>query len=173
MKYKKLWETARFQIDDMNDLLRCYYSTVNVVRIPEKNRYGLLHNQEKVLYNIILDCCNRSSETKEGKRMLADVDEFGLYLSMAFDHFSESLDVPFDFVKACLQHNPPPETMVDNMWYFTKLVHRQNRSLKGQISQLFDLLTPMIASCILLDSYRKRIIGKSINQTVVNLELTA
>ena len=90
--------------------------------------------------------------------MLPDVDEFGLYLSLAFDHFSETLDKPFDFVHASLKYQPIPETLADNILIFAKAVAR-NCQLEGQIKELFEKLTPMIVSCLMLDSARKRRIG--------------
>ena len=105
--------------------------------------------------------------------MLPDVDEFGLYLSLAFDHFSESLDKPFDFVQASLKNQPIPETFADNILILARAVAR-NCALEGQIKELFEKLTPMIVSCLMLDSARKKRIGMAPGATVGTCtELTA
>jgi hypothetical protein len=160
MKYAQLWRSPNSRIRDMDELLRCYYSTVHVVRIPKKSRIQLLHDQRNVLYKTIVNCCRESQEVKLDRRMLADVDEFGLYLSMAFDHFSESLDAPFDYVEASLKHQPPPETLAQSILTFAKLV-ASRRNLHGKITHLFDEITSMVASCLILDSTRKQRIGPS------------
>lgn len=143
----------------MNDLLRCYYSTVKVVRLPEKSRLQRMHDQRKELHQAIQECCNETMEAKKDRKMLPDVDAFGLYLSLAFDHFSESLDTPFDYVEASLKHRPPPETFADNFKVFVKMV--ADRTSEKKVSHLFDFLTPFVASCLILDSSRKQRIGKT------------
>ena len=142
----------------MDDLLRCYYSTVHVIRIPKKSRFQLLHEQRNSLYQVIVDCCRESQEAKLDRRMLANVDEFGFYLSLAFDHFSESLEVPFDYVEASLREQPPPETLSDNIFAFARII-ADSFGIQGKIEELFTKLTPMIASCLMLDSTRKQHIG--------------
>ena len=89
--------------------------------------------------------------------MLPDVDQFQMYLSLAFDHFSETLEEPFDYVKASLQLRPPPETLADNVLEFTLLVAKE----RVDIEQVFvrSGLTDLVASCIMLDSARKRHFG--------------
>ena len=91
--------------------------------------------------------------------MLPDADEFGLYISLAFDHFSESLELPFDYVEASLKHQPPPVSLADNIINFARMIANQDPQL--QIAQLFTKLAPMVASCLMLDSARKQRMGKS------------
>lgn len=158
-KYASIWESRALEIEDMRDLLKCYYSSVSVVRIPHKSRYNLLNEQRDKLYELIVDCCLRSYQAKLAKRMLADVDEFGLYLSLAFDHFAESLDVPFDFIRASLKSHPPPETFHANLYSFILQV-RNWKGFVGQVQTLFDLVKPMVASCIMLDSSRNQRMGQ-------------
>lgn len=161
MKYAAMWqERSNTSIDDINDLLRFYYSTVNVVRIPLKSRHQLLHEQREVLFEIIHDCCQKTFEQSQRRRMLADVDDFGMYVSLAFDRFAESLDEPFDYMQASLKSQPPPRSMGDHVYGFSKLVHRRSGKPKPHAAQLFDKLTPMIASCLMLEAARKQRLGK-------------
>lgn len=117
-----------------------------------------MHDQSKQLYKVINDCCTSSRNMKLARKMLPDVDEFGLYLTLAFDHFSESLDIPFDYVEASLKHQPPPTTLSESLMAFARLVAREVHI--DDIATLFTRLTPFIASCLLLDAARKRRIGK-------------
>lgn len=153
-----MWKSANVQIRDVSDLIKCYYSTVKVVRLPDGSRLQRMDDQRKVLYRVIRDCCEDTMDVKMERRMLPDVDEFGLYLSLAFDHFSESLDVPFDYVKASLKHRPPPVTLAQNLQDFIVLIAEQMYKL--DVTRLFQLLTPFVASCLMLDSSRKQRIGK-------------
>ncbi|KAI9158039.1 Calcium-independent phospholipase A2-gamma [Paramyrothecium foliicola] len=157
--YVKKWQSANFRISDMDELFGCYYSSVHVIRIPDKSRYQLLSNQRDDLYSLIIRCCNKAFIKKKDNRMLPDVDEFGLCLSLAFDHFSQTLDEPFDYVQASLKYKPPPETMADNLHIFSRLVG-QKLGLQGQIEPLFNKLTHMVASCLMLDSVRNRRFGQ-------------
>jgi hypothetical protein len=157
-RYADKWKSYQSRVRDMEDLLKCYYSTVHVVRLPDKSRFQRMHDQREELYSVIINCCKDSHETKMERNMLPDVDEFGLYLSLAFDHFSESLDEPFDFVAASLKYQPVPDSMQDNMKRFVFAIG-ETQGMRGRISELFTMLTPMIASCLMLDSARKQRIG--------------
>lgn len=97
---------------------------------------------------------------KRSHRMMADVDQFGLYLSLAFDHFSKTLDVPLDYVQASLKCRPSPETLAENVFEFVELVG-QKRGIEGEIQTLFDDVTDLVASCITLDASRRGLLGKS------------
>jgi hypothetical protein len=76
--------------------------------------------------------------------MLPDVDEFGLYLPLAFDHFSESLNNPSTTwrLPRSIGHHPP---------------HLQI-TLRSS-SCLFHTLTLLVTLCLVLDSSRKQRIG--------------
>lgn len=159
-KYAKEWRRrSTSRIDSMHDLLRCYYSTVHVVRIPEKSRYQLLNQQRQQLHNVITNCCAMSYRDKQDRELLTDVDEFGYYLSLAFDHFSETLDEPFDFVEASLKRNPSSNNFGDDLLQFA-INLATYRGFAGQVLVLMKHLTPFIASCILLESVRKQRIGR-------------
>lgn len=52
------------RIENTEELLKCFYSTTTVIRIPAKGRYMLLENQVTKLRQQILGCCQASLETK-------------------------------------------------------------------------------------------------------------
>ena len=144
-------------IDNMKELLKRYYSTVQVIRLPELNRYNLLNDQRSLLYETIRTCCDKSLKTKIERQMSLDADELGLYLSLAFDHFSEDLDTPFDFIKASLKRHPPPETFKDSILSLANMLAKQQNLT---IEDLFRSMEPLIASCLMLDAARKDRFGK-------------
>lgn len=160
VKYAKMWKKVSLsRIDNMHDLLRCYYSTVHVVRLPEKSRYQLLNQQRQRLHQVIEDCCTISFKDKQERELLTDVDDFGLYLSLAFDHFSETLDEPFDFIEASLKRSPLSASFSDNLLEFARRMGI-HKNCAGRIVELFEYITPFVASCILLESARKQRIGR-------------
>lgn len=68
--------------------------------------------------------------------MLSDVDECEMFLSLAFDHFSESLDTPFDLVKASLKISPPPENFMGNVYRFLLSVEgKKTRGIHSYVIQ--------------------------------------
>ncbi len=156
--YAQRWAKQGLTITTMQELFECYYSSIHVVRLPEKSRYELLDKQRDVLREVIDDCCVKSFRKKKGLKMLPDVDQFQMYLSLAFDHFSETLSKPFDYVKASLKLRPPPETLADNLMEFLLMVS-EKRELRRDIEALFLMVTDVVASCIMLDSARKRHFG--------------
>ncbi|KAI1264025.1 hypothetical protein F5Y18DRAFT_418041 [Xylariaceae sp. FL1019] len=156
-RYMKKW--ANNDVTNMQDLFECYYSSVNVIRIPDKSRYQLFHEQGIVLADAIRYHCDVAQRKKRDRKMLPDADQFQQYLSLAFDHFSETLDEPFDYIKASLKSRPPPKTLADNLHEFVLLL-AQTTKREGQIKWLFDKITTLVASCVMLDSARKRLFGK-------------
>lgn len=143
----------------MHDLLRCYYSTVHVVRLPEKSRYQLLNWQRAQFHKVIEECCAIAYRDKQERELLTDIDEFGLYLYLAFDHFSETLDEPFDFVEASLKRNVLATSFAGDLLVFARraAVHE---NCQGDVIRLFWHMAPFVASCILLESARKQRIGR-------------
>jgi hypothetical protein len=91
--------------------------------------------------------------------MLLDAEELQSYLQCAFDHFALSLDHPFDFVQASFSNSPIPLDFGGNI---LKLAINLMQVWKNQIDMevIFQELSYMVASCIMLDSARKKNLGK-------------
>lgn len=159
-KYVEEWRSARVPIHDMRELFARYYWTTTVVRLPEKSRYELMYQQRDALREVITDRCQQSFQKRKDVSILPDVDEFGMYLSLAFDHFSQTLEKPFDYVKASIQYRPPPETLEENLLEFVLLV-AESLKCEGEIERLFNAITNIVASYLVLDSARKQRMGKS------------
>lgn len=157
-KYVDKWKNTGTPIPNMESLLRCYYSDVHVIRLPQKSRFDRLDKQRGELRRVIEECCQISLENKKEFKMLPNVDQFGIYLSLAFDHFSTTLDEPFDHVKASMRFQPPPDTLHDGLLAFSLLV-AESLGINGNIEQLFNKLCPMVASCLMLDAVRKQRFG--------------
>lgn len=159
LRYVEKWRGANIAIHDMEELLKRYYWSIQVVRLPEKSRYELMYKQRDALRDVISEACNSSFLKRKSVSILPDVDEFGMYLSLAFDHFSETLDRPFDYVKASIRSRPPPETLEDNLLEFV-ILFGEAMNAAGEIQRIFDKITETIASYFIFDSARKQRMGK-------------
>jgi len=152
------WEAKGISIDTTKDLLKCYYSSITIVRLPRKEQYVLLDTQVKKLRARIISSTAISQYEKHKKSMLLNSEDLQFYLEKAFDHFAQGLNKPFNFVEVALQNNPIPRDLGQNI---VKLAVMLRHFVNGlSIGELFASLAPMVASCIMLDIVRQRRIGK-------------
>ena len=158
--YAREWQERGARIQSTYDLLRCFYSSVTVVRIPTKGRYMLLEDQVTKLRKEIIRCCYDSLETKRQARMLANGEKLQIYLQSAFDHFSQDLDTPFDFIKEAIKINPLPRDFCGNIIKLAIAIKKySNFRDRSDVPRIFQELSQMVASCILLDSIRQGLPG--------------
>ena len=117
----------------------------------------LIDEQVAKLHTEIVVKCSLSHNTKRKVRMLSNSEDLQLYLQLAFDHFSLNLDEPFDFVKVALKVNPIPSDFGGNILKLAVAIKDQHPS--WNVAQIFEHLSLMVASCIMLDIYRQRRLG--------------
>ncbi|KAL8736431.1 MAG: hypothetical protein Q9166_000223 [cf. Caloplaca sp. 2 TL-2023] len=141
------WRANGRNIHTTKDLLECYYSSVTVVRIPVKGRYMLIDQQVEKLHTQIMVKSNQSHYKKQKVRMLSNSEDLQLYLQLAFDHFSQDLDTPFDFVSVALKINPIPSDFGGNILKLA--VSIKNRHQSWKVVDIFKQLSLMVASCIM------------------------
>ncbi|KAL8754211.1 MAG: hypothetical protein Q9199_004499 [Rusavskia elegans] len=151
------WRANGRVIHTTKDLLECYYSSVTVVRIPMKGRYMLIDQQVEKLHTEIMMKSNQSHYKKQKVRMLSNSDDLQLYLQLAFDHFAQDLDTPFDFVSVALKINPIPSDFGGNILKLA--VSIRNHHPSWRVVDIFEQLGLVVASCIMLDIYRHRRLG--------------
>ena len=169
-KYAQFWRERHRQIETVEQLLHSYYRSVNVVRVPTSGRPNLIQSQVEKLYNYINVACGIARERKAELRMLLDADELQPYLQYAFDHFACDLDSPFDFVQASLTNSPIPLDFGGNILKLAiNLMEEWTNAADGQI--IFTELSYMVASCIMLESARSKIRGRSPNPLRVNADV--
>ncbi|OCL07767.1 FabD/lysophospholipase-like protein [Glonium stellatum] len=157
-EHRRFWEDRGKQVNSLQDLLECFYSSVAVVRIPAAPAYMRIRDQTKTLYQEIAACCKKAYETRLSVRMLSDADDLHIFLQCAFDHFSNKLDTPFNFVEVSLRNNP---ILLDFGGNILKLaIELKNKIGCKDGKSIFQKLSPMVVSCILLDTTRHRSKGK-------------
>lgn len=98
-------------------------------------------------------------DRKTELRMLLDAEELQSYLQCAFDHFAASLDRPFDFVQASFSNSPIPLDFGGNILKLAIRVMQVWRN-KADAQQIFQELSYMVASCIMLDCARQKTRGR-------------
>lgn len=137
------------------------YSSVNVIRIPQKGRYGLVSDQLAKLHGLIKEICSVAREDKKRLRVMFTAEEFQTALSMGFDHFSSKLDDPFDFVELSCSLNPIPRDFGGNILRLALAIKNDPKFTNATGRYIFNTLGLMVASCVMLDYNRHHIKGTS------------
>ncbi|KAF8852713.1 hypothetical protein BDZ45DRAFT_807214 [Acephala macrosclerotiorum] len=153
------WQERGKAIKTTKDLLHCYYSSVTVVRMPQKGRYGLVEGQITELSSQIERRCGEARENRKHLRIRFNAEEFQSALSMGFDHFSSCLDEPLDFVQISCKSNPIPEDFGGNILRLALNMLFDPKMASKTGCDLFQHLGHMVASCIMLDYVRHEIKG--------------
>ncbi|RSL83341.1 hypothetical protein CEP51_004569 [Fusarium floridanum] len=93
-EYARFWRENGRTISSTHDLLKCYYASVSVVRVPSPGRYMLMDEQVQELFELIQRKCEESLLNKKRLRMLATAEKLQIDLSCIRPLRSE-LDGPF------------------------------------------------------------------------------
>lgn len=89
--------------------------------------------------------------------MLSNSEDLQSYLQLAFDHFSQNLDEPFNFVEVALKINPIPSDFSGSIVKVAVTI--KDHHPLWDVGETFETLTTMVASCIMLDIHRQRRLG--------------
>ncbi|KAK6522294.1 hypothetical protein TWF281_002858 [Arthrobotrys megalospora] len=158
----KCWRDRGVRVRSVRGLLNLYYSGVRVVRIPQKGRSSLIQTQISGLYKEIKIGIQQSHEMKRERRMLMNTAMLQRHLQSAYDHFSNNLEAPFDFVRSTFEHSPIPSDFGGNILKLILSIRKQS-SVQGNGYSSLRMVAPMIASCIMLDAVRQQIAGSALD----------
>ena len=151
------WRSLGKHIYTVEDLILRYYSSFKVIRIPSRPRYMTINDQIGKLHEAIKQNCDESFRSKRRARMLTNADELNTYLQSGFDHFTTHLHIPFNFMQVSLLRNPIPNDFGGHILQLcTTLSSQQPNHQPGRVSWVFEKLSVMLASCVLLDCARFR-----------------
>ncbi|KAF1991096.1 hypothetical protein K402DRAFT_436349 [Aulographum hederae CBS 113979] len=152
-KYADTWRQRGKMVDTLEQLVLCYYSSIQILRIPEVGRPRLMQDQVAKLSHGVLTASIAARSNKAKLRMLLDVEDLQAYLEHAFSHFSGTLDFPFDFVQASFINSPIPPDFGGNI---LKLAINIKDVWKGEAdgAVIFQALSYMVASCIMIETTR-------------------
>lgn len=152
---KEYWGGKGRNIHTVKDLLLCYYSSITVIRIPGDGRYMMIDEQIQKLHDTLSRRCRESFNTKRRSRMLFNSDALNVYLHSAFEHFSNDLNKPFDFMDASFKINPIPLDFGGNILKLAVAM----KARYDDPRKIFEELSFMVASCIGLDCVRQNFKG--------------
>ncbi|KAK4677959.1 hypothetical protein QC764_0050250 [Podospora pseudoanserina] len=113
------------------------------------------------LYNTIRDRATSSHKEKRSVRMALNAEKLYQFMNAAYDHFSENLDKPFDFVKEALHLNLMPHDFKGHKLHLVLAV-RNGMSSMGYPNterQLLEKVKPLLASCMTLVITRNNLTG--------------
>ncbi len=153
------WNDRKKKVVTMSELLGCYYSSVQVVRIPAKSpkTYLWINDQVKKLRQAIHSACTQAHYDKRSARRLADVDLLNEYLQAGFEHFARNLSDPFDFKQVALIKRPIPQDFGDHVVNLASTIQKSMFNQSGTV--LFQGMSSFIVSCILLNIMRNQLPG--------------
>jgi hypothetical protein len=118
---------------------------------------NLIHDQTMKLYAEIEKGMSIVQDRKLKLRLLLNALDFQTFFQHALDHFCRDLDSPFDFVQASFSKSRLSSTFSQN----TLAIAASMIGLpsKPKASVIFERLSDLIASCIMLDAVRHNIRG--------------
>jgi len=159
------WRERGRRIRSILDLIHCYYSTFQVIRIPREGRYQLLHNQVNRFYQVINSSCAKSFGSRKRANMLFKSLELDMHFQAVFSHFSRTLTMPFDFIAMALINNPIPNDFGGHMLQLALAIQAHNKRSAlsknafkkiNKATSIFDRMSRLVASSISLDCVRNR-----------------
>lgn len=142
------------QVKTTKQLLENYYSSVTVIRIPSKGRYMQIDEQIEKLYDIVSSKCSLSHAHRVKARMLFNAEKLPQYVNAAYNHFSQQLHDPFDFMEEARRHIPLPQDFGGHILNLILLMYNMPERLSDSTTALFRRLARPIASCVMLAATR-------------------
>ncbi|KAF7502349.1 hypothetical protein GJ744_006003 [Endocarpon pusillum] len=160
-KYADSWAKRGKIIRTSEELIRCYYADVRVVRIPGKGRNMLIKSQIDQLHLELSWACQASFKAKWEARQYCTTEELNRYLQAAFDHFTSKPEQPFNFVDVALKADPIPQSFAEHIMSLASSASNGDEfgyAING--FEMFRKLSHVVASCIMLDCIRYKRPGK-------------
>ncbi|KAK3291970.1 uncharacterized protein B0H64DRAFT_468830 [Chaetomium fimeti] len=161
-KYADAWRQRgeEKRIETVKDLALCYYSSVQIIRMPGNAKPILTQTQVTQLRSSILNVCEKARQARRQVGMLLDVEELQTYFHDAFSHYASDLSTPFDFVQASFRNSPIPagfggsvQRLAVNVLNFKR--ERSTERDKTPEAALYEI-SYTVASSIMLASARSR-----------------
>lgn len=149
------WITKRGRdITSLEDLIRCYYRDFKIICIPEikSSQHSRITTQYRRLQTAIATASESSRRSRKEVGFLMSAETLERYLEMAFDHFTTTPNLPFNFLSAALIRSPVTQTLKDHICKLAVQYMAIYPEKPGE--RLFVEIAPWVASCIFLNSHR-------------------
>jgi hypothetical protein len=114
--------------------------------------------RHRLLKERLMSSSDQVRKNREDERLLFSTTHFIALLKSAYDHFSNCVDKPFDFIQASREYNPVALDFEEHLFNFIKHIKTPN--------ELTEFAVPIIASSLLLDNYPPDAYRKSAHSQV-------
>lgn len=127
--------------------------------MPTAGRPKLIYDQGMKLYSEISKGISMVHANKTKLRMLLNIFDFHTYFQHALNHFCQHIDIPFDFCKASFSNGQLSSTFSQNLLAMaSSMINLPN---KPKPLRIFENLSFLIASCILIHATRRNLLGSA------------
>ncbi|KAF5562298.1 hypothetical protein FPHYL_5730 [Fusarium phyllophilum] len=160
-KVKAMAERFRevgIEINTLEDLLLTSYASVQFIRLPQgREAVFCLSTQLGRLHRMIYQSSNLSLDEKLHRRMLLSAPNMDEFFRLAFDHYSNKVKEPFDFLAQLISLRPPPAKMAARL---SELMIETFKALDTNddrvpiVSEFCGVVAPLVCSVMALDAAR-------------------
>jgi hypothetical protein len=151
------------RIDSVGGLVKHYYSSVTVLRLPATPFFGRMETQVRELYKAIHANATSSYDTKSKLAVALPGDRMERLFSAAFSHFSRTMDEPFDLLAEAWRMIPTLDGIAGCLLQFILTFRRTSSNHRDDAFdsvKLLNALVPVISSIVLLDAERNNVPGR-------------
>lgn len=150
-------------LDSIGSLLRYFYTTVTVVRLPRTTYLGRMEKQVGELYRAIEAATAQSYREKSQLGAVVSADRIQPLFSAASDQFASNMNDPFDLLAEAWRGIPDPKGMAGGLLHFICTFRKASRQgdYATETVKLLNDLGPLFSSCLLLDAERHGLLGTS------------
>jgi hypothetical protein len=124
---------------------------INIVTIF-LNSIMSVNARYKRLKEHFINSSNQVRKSRENIGTLFSITHFTAFLKYTCGHFSETINRPFDFIRALRIYSPVPLNLDKHLLTFLKYIKSPNK--------LMEFTVPIITSSIFLDSYLPKVYSK-------------
>jgi len=100
----------------------------------------------------LIDNLDQVRKSREDRRTLFSATYFTTFLKYAYRHFLETINKPFNFIRALRIYNPITPNLIEYLLNFLKYIKSTNK--------LTEFIVLIIASSLFLDSYLPKVYSK-------------
>ncbi|RKL16299.1 hypothetical protein BFJ70_g15151 [Fusarium oxysporum] len=145
------------EINTLEDLLLTSYASVQFIRLPQGQSVVCLSTQLGRLHRMIYQSSNQSLDEKLHRRMLLSAPNMDEFFRLAFDHYSNEVKEPFDFLAQLISLRPPPAKMaarLSELMITTFKAFDTNGDRNSIVSGFCGVVAPLVCSIMALDAAR-------------------
>jgi hypothetical protein len=143
-------------ITTLGGLLEHCYSSVTFIRIPDAENQHLFSKQLRLFDSLIREAAGKAERTKTEAGCFLTSEIQRRMFTMAFDHYKDNLEKPFDFLESVFSVSPLDDSLSAIFFALLRTTRVAYRSAATEASgrEFCSAVTPILCSTIALDSCR-------------------